>query len=564
MGATGQVERWYREAADRFRRGDAGGAERLCHQVLAKEPRHAGALVMAGWLAAGSERHEAAVLHLALARELVPDDAYTAFLLGRSLYLVHRFDAATEHLNASLRLNPSNAEAHRALGMTAWEMWDYAGARDRFEAAHRLEPHHRDDVQNLLFAACYDPDLSPAQVRALHDLWGPRYLAGPPAGPVPPHANRPDPDRPLRVGYLSPDFWRTPVSVFLSSIVAYHHPAAVATYCYADVAWPDAVTGAFRQVCPNWRDVHGVDDAGVADRIRADGIDILVEMAGYTGASRLSVVAYRPAPLQVSYLGYPATTGLPMVDWRLTDVVANPPGTDRYYTERLARVEGGFCCYLPPPDAPDPGPPPAARNGYVTFGSFVNTKKVNRHVIALWARVLAALPGSRLFLFRHTLSAPPTRERFLAEFERHGIARDRVRIGWERPPGDPNYLGLYREVDAVLDTLPFNGHTSTCEALWMGVPVVTRAGADFAGRLSASVLAMAGLAALVADTDDAFVATAARAASDVPGLARLRQGLRDHLRRTRLLDAEACTRALEAAYRGMWRDWCARRGTPAS
>jgi protein O-GlcNAc transferase len=531
-----QVERWLREAGDLLREGDAARAEDLCRR----------------------------------AREARPDDPAVARELARALAARHRHPEAAEVLEEALKHTPEHAPEHasvragllRALGHARWFLWDYAGARDAFAAAHRADPGGGSDIENLLFAGCYDPDLAPDALAALHREWAPRLLAGVPA-PDAPRPDAPDPDRPLKVGYLSPDFRKHPVSVFLGSVVAFHHPEAVVTHCYSAVAEPDGVTQAFARICPNWHDVTGMDDAALARRVRADGIDILVDLAGFTGGSRVRVLGRRPAPVQVSYLGYPATTGLPVVDWRLTDAVANPEGTDAFYTERLARVAGGLCCYLPPPDAPDPGPPPALKEGRITFGSLVNLKKVNRPTIALWSRVLQAVPGARLLLFRHTFEAPSMRERYLAEFARHGIDPERVEIGWQMPPVEEgHYFAVYRRVDAVLDTLPFNGHTSTCEALWMGVPVLTLAGADFAGRLSASMLRMAGLGGLVTDTPDAFVAAAGRLASDVQALARLRRTLRGHLSRTRLLDAEGCTRAVEAAYRAMWRDWCAGRGGP--
>jgi len=548
-------------AEDLLRRGEAAAAERLCRKALARAPRDAGALTLSGRAAAARGDRDEAVRRLAEARALAPGDAEPAYRLGHVLWDLFRYDDAAEALGAAARLAPARADAQRSLGHVLWNLWDYAGARERFALAQRLDPDDRTNVHNLLFCACFDPAVGPDALKALHAEWGPRYLArfGPPA--TAPHDNDPDPGRVLKVGYLSPDFRTHAVASFLGSIVAFHHPESVAAYCYASVARPDAVTAAFRKISPHWRDVHGLDDAAVAERIRADGIDVLVELAGYTKGNRLAVLAHRPAPVQVAYLGYPATTGLAPVDWRLSDAVANPPGTERFYTERLARVEGGFCCYLPRPDLPDPGPLPAGAAGHVTFGSFVNTTKVNPPTIALWARVLQAVPTARLLLFRHTLSAPASRERYLAEFERHGIGPGRVTIGWEVPsPAEGGTFGLYRRVDAVLDTLPFNGHTSTCEALWMGVPVLTLAGADFAGRLSAAVLRMAGLGGLAAATPDEFVALAAGLAADTERLANLRRALRSHMDRSRLADAAACTRSMEAAYRAMWRDWCARRG----
>jgi predicted O-linked N-acetylglucosamine transferase (SPINDLY family) len=555
------VEHLLTEAEANASLGQLPQAEVFCREALAKDPGNTRALRLGGWLAAARGNHDAAVEALEKARAAEPEDPQVSALLARSLSALYRYEEAAQLLQDACARTPGRADLHRALGVAYWSLWNYAGAREQFRAASAAEPGDRRHIQNLLFSACYDPDLTPDEVADLHRQWGPRFLAGvrDPGGGS--HANPPDPDRPLRVGYLSPDFRKHPVSVFLASLVAYHHPASVVTHCYASVAKPDSVTQALSRVCPNWLDVKGMDDATLARRIRADGIDILVDLAGYTGGSRVSVLGHRPAPIQASYLGYPATTGLPVMDWRLTDGVANPPGTERFYTERLARIEGGLCCYMSPPGAPDPNALPGLNRGRLTFGSLVNLRKVNRKSIALWARVLQAVPDSRLLLFRHSLQAPSQRERYLAEFERNGVDRTRVDIGWELPPPqEGSHFAVYHRVDAVLDTVPFSGHTSTCAALWMGVPVLTLAGDDCAGRLSATVLNMAGLDDFVTETPDAFVDAARRLAADLPALAHLRQTLRGRLSRSRLLNADAFTRSMEAAYRVMWRDWCAKPG----
>jgi len=555
-----EVAGWYREAEARFRRGDRAGAAALCDRVLARAPRHLGALGLGALIrGAGGDLGAAADL-LARAREVDPNRPEIAHQLGLAQFELHRYEEAGASFAAALALVPGRADAHRALGHVEWNLGRYGEARDHFARALEAEPADLSNIHNLLYSACYDPDLTGPALADLHREWGRRYLEGLPDPREIRHANPPDPDRALKVGYLSPDFRRHPVTVFLRPVLARHDPAQVETYAYSNVARPDDATAGMRAACAHWRDVTRLDDAALAEQIRADGIDILVDLAGYSGGTRLRVLGRRPAPVQVSHLGYPATTGLSVVDWRLTDAVADPPGTEALYTERLARVGGGFCCYEPLPEMPEPGPPPALTRGHVTFGSLVNTTKVNPAGIALWAQALRAVPEARMLVFRHTLGAESTRARLLSEFARHGIAPERVAIGWELPGhAQGRSFAVYRDVDIVLDVVPFTGHTSTCEALWMGVPVVTLAGTEFRGRLSAAVLHMAGLADWVADTPDAYVAVAARLAGDVTALSRTRAGLRARLSASRLMDAEAHTRALEDAYRAMWRAWCAGR-----
>ncbi len=468
--------------------------------------------------------------------------------LARLLFRQYQYHVALHFAERALAVEPDHRDTRFLAGLICDSLCDFAGARDHYGRLEGDDPA----TNNRLFTTCYDPDLSPREVFSAHREWGATVPVSSPR-----HANPIDPDRPLKVGYLSPDFRKHPVASFMASIMAFHHPQAVITHGYANVSSEDEVTRALRGVCHRWRDVTGLDDRQTAEAVRADGIDILVDLAGLSGGNRLRVLGHRPAPVQVSYLGYPATTGLPTVDYRITDGVANPPDTDALYTEQLVRLDGGFCCWMPPPNAPDSGPLPAARNGHITFGSLVNLKKVNGRTIALWARLLHALPDARLALIRHTLRPAANRRHYLELFARHGIGPERLDLVWEMPR-DGGYLAHYQRVDVVLDTLPFCGHTSSCEALWMGVPVLTLAGADFAGRMGASVMTMLGLNEWVADTESDLLQSAQRLAADVAGLAALRANLRDRMAASPLTAGEPFTRGLEAAYRTMWRSWCLR------
>ena len=304
----------------------------------------------------------------------------------------------------------------------------------------------------------------------------------------------------------------------------------------------------------DWRVSRGWSDAEFAEQIRRDRIDILVDLAGHSASNRLKLFARKPAPVQATYLGYPNTTGIPAVDYRLTDAVADPPDRPAYMTETPYRLAGGFCVFAPRPGTPDVSPSPAARNGYVTFGSFHNQAKLNPRVLDLWAAALRAVPTAALLFVRHTLTEE-ARAGLRAAFAARGVDPSRLRFR-QPPAGSGEYIKAYADADVQLDPFPWTGHTTACEGLWMGVPTVTLRGHAHAGRMVASVLTHAGLPDGVADSPEQYVEVARRWAADVPALAGLRAGMRDRLRASRLCDVAGFTRHLEAAYHDMWGRYC--------
>jgi predicted O-linked N-acetylglucosamine transferase (SPINDLY family) len=306
-----------------------------------------------------------------------------------------------------------------------------------------------------------------------------------------------------------------------------------------------------RGVVARWRSLCGMPDDAVARQIEADRIDILVDLGGHTG-TRLGVLARRPAPVQVTWLGYPNTTGMETIQYRLTDAVADPPGEPICHTEELVRLPSGFCCYDPPRDAPEVTPLPAASAGFVTFGGLHKLAKYNDRVFDRWCEVLRALPAARLLLFRDGLRGR-TANRLRAEFIRRGVAADRLRL--ESRVDHASFLAIYQQVDVALDTLPWSGHVTACEALWMGVPTLTLLGDRHAGRMVASVLTQVGLQEFITRTPEEFVTRTVALVGDLERLARLRAGLREQVRSSPLCDAAGFTRRLEDAYRELWRRW---------
>ncbi len=466
------------------------------------------------------------------------------------------FAEADAAFRKSIALDPGNAGTWNNFGNALKNVGGHAEAIVCFEKALEIDPQHSMAHSNLLFCMGMDANSTAREIFTQSQRWNeiharPRAVAGRP------HANDRDPDRRLRVGYVSPDFRNHAVSHFIEPLFDAHDRDAVAVIAYAHVAAPDETTQRIRARMDGWCDTVGMTHAELAARIRADRIDILVDLAGHTASNRLLTFAEKPAPVQATWLGYGGTTGLDAMDYRVTDAVADPQGdADRVHSETLVRLACGFLCYAPPGDAPEPGPPPADRCGFVTFASFNSLAKVTPQAASNWARVLKAVPDARLIIKGSPFSDPGTSRRYMAHFAAEGIDEGRIEL-LAQLPSRQAYLALYHRADIVLDSFPYNGGTTTCEALWMGVPVVTLAGDRHVSRMSASILGRVGADDLVAHSEDEYVAIAARLARDRSRLGDLRAGLRATMAASPLCDGPAFARAMETAYRDMWRRWCA-------
>ena len=369
------------------------------------------------------------------------------------------------------------------------------------------------------------------------------------------NANDPSPDRRLRIGYVSPDFRDHVVGRNIWPLLRRHDHRQFDITLYAQLEKTDDTNAPFRQCADHWCPISDLSDNQVADKIRQDRIDILVDLALHTDGNRLPVFARKPAPVQVTFAGYPGTTGLKAIDYRLTDPYLDPPGMfDACYAETSYRLPHSFWCYDPPSDEPSVGPLPALEKGFVTFGCLNNFCKVNDGVLELWARVLKAVENSRLLLLTRHGSH---RQRTLDFLARQGIAEDRVEFRVPKPL--PEYLALYHQVDIGLDTFPYNGHTTSLDSYWMGVPVITLVGPTVVGRAGLSQLTNLGLNELVTTSPEGYIGQAARLANDLARLRDLRGGLRERMKRSPLMDAVGFTRGIEDAYRIMWRRWCEKR-----
>lgn len=473
---------------------------------------------------------------------LCKDDGRTSEAMALYRKALARHPDASPALNNLANLQKDQGMVEEALAL--------------FRCAIAREPGFGNAHSNLLLTLHYAPGPSPEEIFAAHRAWGERF---PP--PRRDHANTPEPGRRLRVGYVSPDFRRHPVAAFIEPVLAAHDKSRVEIFCYAVHLKPDKVTARLKGLADHWREIGALDAQAAAGMIRADGIDVLVDLAGHTANNRLPVFALKPAPVQATYLGYPDTTGLPAMDWRITDAVADlPDEAERLHTEKLMRLPDTAFCFRKPPGAPDVGPLPMIAAGHVTFASFNMLAKVHPALVARWAAILRAVENARLILKAAPFRDEGTRAHYHRMFADHGIAAARVELRGYIPSA-AEHFALYNRVDIALDTDPYNGATTTCEALWMGVPVVTLAGRGHVGRVGATILTDLGLGALIAASPEDYSARAAALARDPARLAALRADLRPRMAASSLTDAPRFTRALEGAYRVMWRTWCA--GTSA-
>ncbi len=577
---------WAERVTLRLRSGDGEGA-----LILLDRARSAGAR------ANGLERLRAtalrqlaryteavSVLRRTLARD--PEDREALEQLARALLATAQFSEAVVVQRRRHALDPQDAMAHADLARTL--LWngqvdesiacarqlierrpDWSRSHD--ELANALLARGRTDAAcaawrravavdpgdavvhgNLLLGLNFSSGIDREGLAAEHARWADRHA---PQRPRPrPFANGRDPERRLRIGYLSGDFRRHAVGLLFESFFTAHDPGCVECFCYSNVPQPDAVTARIQARADEWRVLRGRSLEEIVERIEADGIDILVDLGGHTGHGRLIALAFDPAPVQMSWLGYPGTTGMRQVHARFSDAVVDPPHLPRPGPERVLPITGGITAFTPHVTA-EITPLPALHHRAITFGSLNRADKLNDAVVALWSDVLRACPDARLRLV-HTQMRDAAAGWLRAAFAEHGVAE---RVDMVTPPDMERYLESYGEIDIALDPFPWNGHVTTCEALWMGVPVLARGdGRNWADRLSASVLVHAGLGEWVAKDRADYVRIAVQRAQDIAGLAALRATLRDRFAASPVMDGTRLAREIEAHYRALWREWCAR------
>ncbi|WP_445681830.1 O-linked N-acetylglucosamine transferase, SPINDLY family protein [Radicibacter daui] len=510
----------------------------LMQQLAAAQPGSAAALRGLGRVAGELGQLDLARQAATRALEIEPS-AEAWHELGRYLKLSHLFAEAEEALKTATRLKPGLVAAWNELGDVARLSLRLAEAEAAYAEVARLEPQRFEARSNLVLLQNYRSDLSPEALFAAHleigrdlDAAGSAFAA---ARHYPPRSTPP------RIGIVSPDFRRHSVAFFLAPLLAGRDKGAATFVCFSKVGRPDAITDKLRTLADEWVDVTGVPDAALAEIIASRSIDILIDADGHMAGGSLAAFARRPAPVQITWLGYPGTTGMKSMDGRITDEIADPPGAEAFHTEKLIRLPSGFLCYAPAAVAPPVAPLPAGTDGPITFGSFNTIPKLSPVTLALWSQVLAAVPGSRLLIKTLQTRSPEVRRQLLSAMAGVGIDAGRLII-LDHVDDDAGHLAAYGQVDIALDPVPYNGTTTTCEALWMGVPVITLSGDRHAARVGASILSRLGLEELVAASPQDYITVARALAADRVRLADLRAGLRSRMARSPLCDARGFSR----------------------
>lgn len=539
-----------------LQRGDFDAAE-LCFRIaLAERPDFLKAHFNLGRLLNEGLRLLEAEYCAKRAIEISPNSSGGYERLGQATRLQGRITESIAHFQRALELDPGSSLALTELGVCYLSLGRRQDAERAYKSAIAFAPDYLPAWNNLMLMSNYTLG-NRDEVFTLHTAFGAvvRKMCGDLSSPL--QLVRPDAARRLRIGFLSGDFRRHSVAYFVKGTLEHLDRAQFQLFAYHNYGKEDSVTWELKPLFHFWRSVCGLMNQELADLIAADQIDILIDLSGITAGSRPLVLGRKPAPIQVHWIGYPNTLGLDCVDYRLTDSWADPPTDgDEFYSEELWRLPRSFLCYSPPASAPNIEQPPCLRRPEITFGSFNSRVKLNEECIAMWVAVLEAVSNSRLVI--KSLSGTDdedARASLLQLFVAKGIVADRVEVlPWCGALED--HLAAYNEIDIALDTFPYHGTTTTCEALWMGVPVVTLAGDRHASRVGASLLNNIGLDAFVAENRDEYVEIAVGLAENRQALLGLRQTMRERMAGSPLMDRREMGAALGSALRGMWHRYC--------
>jgi len=582
------VQQAYDLALFHYQAGRIADADQLLRQVLGDHPNHADALHLAGVIAHQSGRNSDAVDHIRRAIALNSANAEYFNNLGLILAAQGNLEGAVDALQQAIQLRPDFARAHNNLASIYSETRHWDPAIASFRTALAIDPNYAEAesnlasalketgdldqaiqhyqraaslkgdpaiASNLVYLLYFHPRYGPSEIAEAHREWN-RAFAGPLSQSIHPHSNDRSPDRRLRVGYVSPDFRHHAVGRFIAPLLEHHNHELIEIHCYSDVRSPDSMTAHLKTCSDEWRDTARMSDEQLADLIGSDRIDILIDLTMHMEGNRLLVFARKPAPVQMTYLAYAGTTGLDTIDYRLSDPYLDPPGqTDNFhYSEKTLRL-GSYWCYKAPPEAPAAPlvvPPPSQFSGHRTFGCLNAFSKVTIPTLDTWARILSRLPDSRLIL--HT-GEGSHRQRVLNLFARANVSHSRIEFV-TRMPADA-YFATYSRIDIALDPFPYPGGTTSCDALWMGVPVVTLAGNTAVSRAGVSLLSTIGLTDLIAGTPAQYESIALQLNDDPDRLATLRSTLRQRMQASSLMNTPAFTADFESLLRQAWRTWCA-------
>lgn len=565
-----------------FNAGRLAEATKLAEEMTERYPRHGLGWKVLGAVSKQMGRNAEALAYMQKAVELSPNDAHAHSNLGFGYHDMGRLKEAEASSRRAIQLKPDLVEAHNNLGMTLQETGrldeavacyrralqikpDYvealsnlgaalqdAGQLGEAERCYRkalaLRPDDSTVHSNLLFLLNYTPGGDPAVAIEEARRYGQKVSAKV-RSPFTEWACTKQPER-LRIGLVSGDLKNHPVGYFLENLLAHLDRDAFELFAYPTSQQEDALTARIKPFFSSWMPLYGLSDEAAAKLIHADGVHILIDLSGHSRHNRLPMFAWKPAPVQTSWLGYYATTGVAEIDYLIADPWTLPESEEPYFTEKIWRLPETRLCFTPPEVAVEVSALPVLSDGHITFGCFNTLAKVNDEVIALWSRVLKAIPDSRMFLKAKQLGEASARQRTIERFAAQGIAAERLVL--EGPESREKYLAAYHRVDMVLDTFPFPGGTTSVEGLWMGVPVLTLSGRSFLFRQGVGFLANAGLQDWIADDADDYVRRAVAHAADLQRLAELRRGLRQQVLASPIMDGQRFARHFEAALRGMW------------
>lgn len=556
----GRSEIWDHLGIALGRLDDIAGTGEAYEQSLALDPLRAENWNNAADAAIRQERVDEGYQYAFLAVRLNPDLEAGVLNLGRAARALGDLGLARRAFSLLLKGNPNHLAAERHLGELCLDSGDYDEALARLDRASVLDPHDWEIQSSLLFLHSYLATETQAGIHARARRCAALLSASRP--PLSHWPNQPDPGRRLRIGVVSGDLCRHPVGFFFAAVAeALAASPALELCAYPTTRRADGVTERIRAACDHWTVIAGLDDADACQRIRADGIDLLVDLSGHTGKHRLGVFAHKPAPVQATWLGYFATTGLSQIDYLIAGPWDVPVAEECEFSERIWRLPATRLCFSRPAAEVTVAPLPAARDGRITFGCFNNLKKLNERVIRLWARILTESEGSRLFLKSHRLDTAQVRDNLTERFRAAGLDPERLIL--EGPSRYEDYLAAYARVDIALDPFPYTGGTTSIESLWMGVPVLTLAGDRLLARQGESMLRALGLDDWIAADEADYLARAVRLAAAPGELEPLRAGLRARLEASPLMDAPRFASDLEQAFRGMWTHWCEQQGDGA-
>ncbi len=525
-------------------------AEHYYRQVLEVAPNNAEAFYNLGNTLAREGRHTEAEDVFRAALKIQPAYLQALLNLGNSLREQGLITKAEESYRTALAIEPEYNEARNNLGGILQEQGRLAESEQVFRLIIEKEPYFLNALSNLLFLSNYHPDKSGAEIFQEYLEFEKRF-GRPLQAEWPIHSNSKEKFRRLKIGYVSPQFCRHPVCNFLEPLLAWHNKKEFEIFAYAELYKEDDATKRYKAYMDHWIPTKGMTESDMAERIRADGIDILVDLAGHTGHNRLLVFARKPAPISLHWLDFGYTTGLKAIDYYLTDHATVPTEDDGLFSEIPWRIDTPCLAYRPTEGMGEVNTLPAIEHGHITFGSLSRAVRINHRTIRVWSEIMKGVAGSHLIINSGNFNDPVMQERLANRFVSYGIERNRLAIGCTSPPWD-----VLRSIDIGLDCFPHNSGTTLIESLYMGIPFITLAGRPSVGRLGSSVLHGVGHTEWIARTEDEYIDTAIRLAQDLPRLAELRGGLRQKMAKSPLMDEPAFTRKVEAAYREMFSKWC--------